>query len=206
MCAPPDACRSCRLGEVVGRLTIGFLEAFARAHGLDHAVAISGWSMTSDAHHFVAPKYDTVRRCVQESIDRAGIPPQAIDAINAHAASTRIGDQVEYDALASVFGGDLPPVTANKSLIGHAMGASSAIESILAVKGMINGRLPPTINYQTPDPDCDLDYVPNEAREVHPRTALSNSFGMGGQNACLVMPAPRRVGKRSGHNLSSSNS
>lgn len=160
-------------------------EAFARAHGLDHAVAISGWSMTSDAHHFVAPKYDTVRRCMQESIDRAGIPPRAIDAINAHAASTRIGDQVEYDALASVFGGELPPVTANKSLIGHAMGASSAIESILAVKGMTDGLLPPTINHQ-PDPQIDIDCVADGQRRVDQTFVLKNAFGFGGCNACAV--------------------
>ena len=160
-------------------------EAFARAHGLEVAVAIGGWSMTSDAHHFVAPNLDTVRRCIQESIDRAGISAKAVDAVNAHAASTRIGDKVEYDALASVFGGDLPPVTANKSLIGHAMGASSAIESILAIKGMGDGLLPPTINYQA-DPQIDIDCVADRQRKVDQTFVLKNAFGFGGCNACAV--------------------
>jgi 3-oxoacyl-[acyl-carrier-protein] synthase II len=160
-------------------------EAFARAHGLDYAIAIKGWSMTSDAHHFVAPHFDTVRRCIQESIDRAGIAPEAIDAINAHAASTRVGDKVEYDALCSVFGTRLPPVSANKSLIGHAMGASSAIESILAFKGMQEEILPPTINYR-PDPEIPIDCVPDKPRKLGQRYLLKNAFGFGGCNACVV--------------------
>lgn len=160
-------------------------KAFARAHGLDYAVAIRGWSMTSDAHHFVAPNFDTVRRCIQESIDQARISPGTIDAINTHAASTRIGDKVEYDALSSVFGNVLPPVTANKSLIGHAMGASSAIESIFAVKGMGDGLLPPTINYLA-DPKIDIDCVPDVHRRVDQTFVLKNSFGFGGCNACAV--------------------
>ncbi len=160
-------------------------EAFARAHGLDHAVAISGWSMTSDAHHFVAPNRDTVQRCIQECIGQAGISPRAIDAINAHATSTRIGDQVEYDALSSVFGDDLPPVTANKSLTGHAMGASSAIESILALMGMADGLLPPTINYRV-DPKIDMDCVADGKRKVDQTFVLKNAFGFGGCNACAV--------------------
>jgi 3-oxoacyl-[acyl-carrier-protein] synthase II len=165
-------------------------EAFARAHGLDYAVAIGGWSMTSDAHHFVAPNLDTVRRCIQESIDRAGISAQTVDAVNAHAASTRIGDKVEYDALEAVFGGDLPPVTANKSLIGHAMGASSAIESILAIEGMNDGLLPPTINYQA-DPQIDIDCVADGQRKVDQTFVLKNAFGFGGCNACAVF---QRIG------------
>ncbi|MCJ7830851.1 MAG: beta-ketoacyl-[acyl-carrier-protein] synthase family protein, partial [Desulfobacterales bacterium] len=147
---------------------------------------ISGWSMTSDAHHFVAPHFKTVRRCIQESIDRAGIPPGAIDAVNAHAASTRVGDKVEYDALSSVFGRRPPPVTANKSLIGHAMGASSAIESIFAIKGMLANLLPPTINYRA-DPEIPIDCVAEGSRKVDQTYVLKNAFGFGGCNACIVL-------------------
>ncbi len=160
-------------------------QAFADAHGLDYAVTIEGWSMSSDAYHFVAPNYKTVRRCIHESIEQAGLKPERVDAVNAHAASTRVGDKVEFDALSSVFKGILPPVTANKSLIGHAMGASSAIESIFAIKGMLDGCLPPTINYQA-DPQIDIDCVAEGSRSVDQTFVLKNAFGFGGCNACVV--------------------
>lgn len=160
-------------------------EGFARANGLAFDVAIAGWSMTSDAHHFVAPHFDTVRRCIQECIDQAGIGPEAIDAVNAHAAATRVGDKVEFDALQSVFGRRLPPVTANKSLIGHAMGASSAIESIFSVMGMRDGKLPPTINHRE-DPELPIDCVAEGSRKVDQTYVLKNAFGFGGCNACIV--------------------
>lgn len=160
-------------------------EEFALAHGLTYQVGIAGWSMTSDAHHYVAPHLETVRRCIAEAIEHAGISPQAIDAVNAHATSTRVGDKVEYEALKSVFGAKLPPVTANKSLFGHAMGASSAIESIYALHGMVAGILPPTINYQ-PDPEIPIDCVANECRAVDQTFVLKNAFGFGGCNSCIV--------------------
>lgn len=160
-------------------------QAFADAHGLDYAVAVRGWSMSSDAYHFVAPNYETVRRCIRESIAQAGITPEMVDAVNAHAASTRVGDKVEFDALSSIFGDGLPPVTANKSLIGHAMGASSAIESIFAIKGLLDGRLPPTINYRA-DPEIDIDCVAEGSRAVDQTFVLKNAFGFGGCNACVV--------------------
>lgn len=160
-------------------------EAFARDHGLGYQIAIAGWSMTSDAHHFVAPHLDTVRRCIQESLQQAGVAPGDVDAVNAHAASTRVGDKVEYEALREVFGAELPPVTANKSLTGHAMGASSAIESVLAFEGMLAGMLPPTINYR-PDPELPLDCVAEGARRVDQTFVLKNAFGFGGCNTCVV--------------------
>lgn len=160
-------------------------ETFARAHGLDYDVEIAGWSMTSDAHHHVAPNLETIQRCIEESIAQAGISPREIDAVNAHAASTRIGDKVEWDALKQVFHGNVPPVSANKSMIGHVMGASSAIESILAVRGMQTGLLPPTINY-SPDPDIPIDCVPEGCRSVDQEYVLKNAFGFGGCNACIV--------------------
>jgi 3-oxoacyl-[acyl-carrier-protein] synthase II len=158
---------------------------FARAHGLPSSVEMAGWSMTSDAHHFVAPFLDTVRRCIAQSIADAGVPPEAIDAVNAHAASTRIGDKVEYDALADVFQERIPPISANKSLIGHCMGASSAIETILAVKSIEEGVLLPTINH-LPDPEIKIDIAPSTARSLLQQYVLKNAFGFGGCNACAV--------------------
>ncbi|MEW6666888.1 MAG: beta-ketoacyl-[acyl-carrier-protein] synthase family protein [Thermodesulfobacteriota bacterium] len=160
-------------------------EEFAAVHGLDHPIEIAGWSMTSDAHHFVAPHLKTVTRCIAECIEDSGISSHDVDAVNAHAASTKIGDRVEHDALRAVFGDAVPPVSANKSLTGHAMGASSAMESILAMQGMLNGVLPPTINY-APDPEIVLDCVPEGARRVEQEYVLKNSFGFGGFNACIV--------------------
>lgn len=158
---------------------------FAQSHGLNHSAEIAGWSMTSDAHHFVAPNLKTVSQCIRGAITDAGISPEDISAINAHAASTRVGDKIEYDALASVFGEDIPPVSANKSLIGHAMGASSAVESILTLRGMDHDMLIPTINY-TPDPDIKIDCVPGGKRSLFQEFVLKNSFGFGGCNSCVV--------------------
>ncbi|MDO9111987.1 MAG: beta-ketoacyl-[acyl-carrier-protein] synthase family protein, partial [Desulfatirhabdiaceae bacterium] len=118
-------------------------------------------------------------------IDNSGISPHDIDVVNAHATSTKIGDQVEYLALKAVFGNAMPPVSANKSLIGHAMGASSAIESIFAMEGMMNGMVPPTLNY-TPDPEMILDCVSEGARRLDQEYVLKNSFGFGGCNSCIV--------------------
>jgi 3-oxoacyl-[acyl-carrier-protein] synthase II len=109
-------------------------ESFAATYGLDYSIEIAGWSMTSDAHHYVSPNLSTVTRCMVECIAQSGISLQDIDVVNAHAASTKIGDKVEFDALKAIFGKSVPPVTANKSLLGHAMGASSAIESFLPWK------------------------------------------------------------------------
>ena len=159
--------------------------AFTRSHGLKAFAEIAGWAMTSDAYHFVAPNKDTVRRCIAESIADAGIPPDKIDAVNAHAASTRIGDKVESEAFREIFGRRIPPVTANKSLIGHAMGASSAIESIFTLKGMQTGTLPPTINHR-PDPELKLDCVTDQPVRIAQEYTLKNAFGFGGCNSCVV--------------------
>jgi 3-oxoacyl-[acyl-carrier-protein] synthase II len=172
------------ISEGAGGIIIA-TEEFARTHGLNYHIEIAGWSMTSDAYHFVAPNFETVRRCVAESIKNAGISPSDIDAVNAHAASTKIGDKVEYDVAKAVFGNDLPPVSANKSMIGHAMGASSVIEAIFLIKGMLNDVLLPTINY-TPDPDMELDCVPEGTRKLHQEYVLKNAFGFGGCNSCIV--------------------
>ncbi len=118
------------------------------------------------------------------------LPPHDIDAVNAHAASTKVGDKVEFDALKAVFGNQIPLVSANKSMIGHAMGASSAIESIFAMEGMLSETLLPTINY-TPDPEIELDCVAEGARHLEQEFVLKNSFGFGGCNACVVF---QRIG------------
>jgi 3-oxoacyl-[acyl-carrier-protein] synthase II len=159
---------------------------FADTHGLDFAIEIAGWSMTSDAHHFVAPYLETVTRCMADSIDNAGISLHDIDSVNAHAASTRMGDKVEYQALKTLYGDKIPPVTANKSMLGHAMGASSAIESIFAMEGMVRGIVPPTINYK-PDQELKFDCVSDGPREIGQEFVLKNSFGFGGCNACIVL-------------------
>ncbi|MDQ1277063.1 MAG: 3-oxoacyl-[acyl-carrier-protein] synthase, partial [Thermodesulfobacteriota bacterium] len=159
---------------------------FAGAHGLFPKIEMKGWAMTSDAHHFVAPNLDTVRRCIAASIIHAGLQPENIDAVNAHGTSTRSGDRVEGDALRAVFGERIPPVSANKSQIGHAMGASSAIEMILAMEGMRRETLLPTINYK-PDPEIVLDCVAEGARPLAQEFVLKNAFGFGGCNACMVL-------------------
>ncbi len=158
---------------------------FADAHGLSYGIELAGWSMTSDACHFVAPNFETVRRAISESIQDAGIQPGDIDCINAHATSTRVGDRVEFDALKAVFGHGMPPVCAVKSLTGHCMGASSAIESVLAMESMQRETLLPTLNY-TPDPEMVMDCVAEGARPLDQEFVLKNAFGFGGCNACIV--------------------
>ena len=172
------------ISEGAGALILATRE-FADAHGLGYHTELAGWSMTSDAHHFVMPYQETIRRCIAGALEDAAITPNQIDAINAHATSTRIGDQVEYDALRAVFGNQLPPVSANKSQIGHAMGASSAIETIFAIEGMRQGVVLPTINYQA-DPEIQLDCVAEGARRLDQQYVLKNAFGFGGCNACAV--------------------
>jgi 3-oxoacyl-[acyl-carrier-protein] synthase II len=151
---------------------------------------MAGWSMTSDASHFVSPNLSTVQRCIDEAIVNAGLRPEDIDAVNAHATSTKIGDKVEADALRNIFGKNIPPVSANKSQLGHAMGASSAIELILAMEGMIKETLLPTINY-VPDKEIEIDCVAEGARKLDQEFVLKNAFGFGGCNSCLIL---RRTG------------
>ncbi|MBU1568887.1 MAG: beta-ketoacyl-[acyl-carrier-protein] synthase family protein [Proteobacteria bacterium] len=158
---------------------------FAETHGLHYSAELAGWSMTSDAHHFVAPYLETIKQCMQNALTDASLRPRDIAAINAHAASTKVGDKTEYEAIKAIFGDTLPPVSANKSLIGHAMGASSVIETIFALQGQEESVLPPTINY-TPDPEIDIDCVIEGKRSLDQEFFLKNSFGFGGCNACAV--------------------
>lgn len=177
------------ISEGAGAVILATRE-FAAAHGLRYTIELAGWSMTCDAQHFVMPARDTIHQCMVEALRDAGVAPADIAAVNAHATSTRIGDQVEWEALKAVFPGGLPPISANKSLIGHAMGASSALETILALRGMEENVILPTINYQ-PDPEMALDCVAEGARPLPQEHVLKNAFGFGGCNACAVF---RRVG------------
>jgi 3-oxoacyl-[acyl-carrier-protein] synthase II len=161
-------------------------EEFAKAHGLKPRIEMAGWSMTSDASHFVLPNLETVQRCIADTIANAGLQFDDIDAINAHATSTKAGDKVEADALSNIFGKNVPPVSANKSQLGHPMGASSAIEAILAMEGMVKDILLPTINY-VPDPGIVIDCVAEGARTLSQEFVLKNAFGFGGCNSCLVL-------------------
>jgi 3-oxoacyl-[acyl-carrier-protein] synthase II len=158
---------------------------FARAHGLRADFALAGWSLTSDAHHPVAPHRPTIARCIAEAIAAAELRPDAIATVNAHASSTKVGDKIEDEALHDVFGEAVPPVTANKSQLGHAMGAASVIESMLALEGMRHGVVLPTLNL-TPDPDIHLDIVTAARPLPEQEYVLKSAFGFGGTNTCLV--------------------
>jgi 3-oxoacyl-[acyl-carrier-protein] synthase II len=177
------------ISEGAGAIILATRE-FAAAHGLPYRIELAGWGMTSDAHHFVVPNMATIRQCICDALADAGLSAGDIAAVNAHATSTRIGDKVEFDALRSVFSDSLPPVSANKSQIGHAMGASSAIETIFALRGMEEDVVLPTINYQA-DPDIDIDCVAEGKRTLRQEHLLKNAFGFGGCNACAIF---RRVG------------
>jgi 3-oxoacyl-[acyl-carrier-protein] synthase II len=163
-------------------------------HALERGVKIYaevlGYAVSSDAYHVSAPDPDGTGSALamRRAIADAGLTPEDIQYINAHATATPIGDPAEVVAIKSVFGSRAYeiPVNATKSMIGHLMGAAGAVEAIATIMTIQDNILHPTINYETPDPECDLDCVPNEARRAHVDIALSNSFGFGGQNACLV--------------------
>jgi len=178
------------MGEGAGVLVLESLE-HARARDARIYGEISGYGMTADAHHITAPAPggDGGARAMQAALADAGLRPEDIDYINAHGTSTPANDKAETEAIQRVFGeraGRLA-VSATKSMTGHLLGAAGAIELIATLLTLRHGIIPPTINYEHPDPECDLDYVPNECRHAPVRVALSNSFGFGGQNACLVV-------------------
>jgi 3-oxoacyl-(acyl-carrier-protein) synthase len=166
---------------------------------LEHALSrgariyaeILGHSATSDAFHIAQPDPDAVGaiRTMRWALADAGIPPFEIDYINAHGTSTPLNDSTETKAIKTVFGEHAYKlaISSTKSMIGHAMGASGTLEAIASILTVVHGTIHPTINYTTPDPECDLDYVPNQARKRPVRYALSNSFGLGGQNACIII-------------------
>ncbi|MFN8634387.1 MAG: beta-ketoacyl-ACP synthase II [Chloroflexota bacterium] len=155
---------------------------------------IRGYGATSDAYHLTGPDPSGTAsaRAMSLAMEDAGVRREEIDHVNAHATSTPLGDRLETVALRRTLGehADRVTVTANKSMTGHMFAASGALEAIISLLTIQRSLIPPTINYETPDPECDLDYVPNQPREQQVRTVLSNSFGFGGQNACLVMSGP----------------
>lgn len=165
----------------------------AKRRGASIHAELVGYGSASDAHHITAPPPDGAgaAACMAAALHDAGLSADSVDYINAHATSTPVGDAAETEAIKSVFKDRAYslPVSATKSMTGHMLGAAGAIESIFTILALRLGVLPPTINYQHPDPSCDLDYVCNQARQASPRVAISNAFGFGGTNACLVFRA-----------------
>src|ERR1700694_6037902 len=161
------------LGEAAGILVLETLEHASRRDAHIYA-ELTGYGATSDAYHITAPSEggEGAARAMKLALRRAGLEPAAIDYINAHGTSTQLNDRTESQAIRSVFGEQPPPVSSTKSMTGHLIGASGAVEAIVCIKTILEGCLPPTINYECPDPECDLDYVPNFARSAHLDAAL----------------------------------
>ena len=164
----------------------------------DHALArnariyaeVVGYGATADASHITAPDPDGsgAIRCIQRALIRAGRRPEEVGYINAHGTSTPLNDVAETRAFKAVFGESAPriPISSSKSMTGHLLGAAGAFEAMVSILAMYDHYLPPTINLENPDPECDLDYVPNVGRKADPTLAISTSFGFGGHNACLA--------------------
>ena len=187
---PFDAARD---GFVMGEGSAVFvLEDYdhAKARGAKIYAEVLGYGMTGDAHHITMPdpEGDGARRGMLMAISRAGLQPEQIGYINAHGTSTPYNDKFETMAIKRAFGEAAYkiPVSSTKSMIGHTLGAAGALESLICILALRDGKLPPTINYENPDPECDLDYVPNVTRDANIDYALSNSFGFGGHNVSLV--------------------
>jgi len=177
------------LSEGSGVLVIEELN-FARARGARIYAEIIGFGASGDAHHMAAPAPDGegAARCMQVAVEDAGISPSDVQYINAHGTSTELNDKYETQAIKTVFGEHAykMAISSTKSMTGHLLGAAGGVEAAYTVLTIYNQLMPPTINYEFPDPDCDLDYVPNVAREAQIEVALSNSFGFGGTNGTLV--------------------
>ena len=178
------------MGEGAAALIVEELE-FARARGAQILAEVIGYAATSDAFHVVAPAENGVgaRRAMQRALQNARVQPDEIDWISAHGTGTQLNDKYETMAIKEVFGEQAysVPITSTKPLTGHMMGATGALEVIFGIQAIETGIIPPTINYQAPDPDCDLDYVTNAARERRVDTFMSNAFGFGGHNAVLIV-------------------
>lgn len=151
---------------------------------------VTGYGMSSDAYHITTPSPggEGAARCMQAALKDAGLKPEDIDYINAHGTSTKYGDELETTAIKTVFGEHAYKlcVSSTKSMVGHLLGAAGGVEAIFSILSVYHGKVPPTINLDNPDPECDLDYVPKTAKQVDVKFALSNSFGFGGTNACLI--------------------
>ncbi len=178
------------MGEGACVLVVEELEA-ARKRGATIYAEILGYGASNDAHHMAQPDPDFVgvAEMMRRALAGAGVAPEQVGYINAHGTSTPLGDLAETNAIKEVFGKhayDLA-VSSTKSVTGHCFGAAGAIEAMMCVLAIHEGVLPPTINYRNPDPDCDLDYVPNEKRETRVDVALSNAMGLGGHNGCVLV-------------------
>ncbi len=162
----------------------------ARARGADLLAEVAGFGMSGDAHHITAPPEDGAGalRCMQVALADAGLAPDSVDYVNAHGTSTPLGDKAETTAIKGVFGSHARQlaVSSTKSTTGHLLGAAGAVEAIFSVLALRHQVVPPTINYLTPDPGCDLNYTPNTAQERSLKIVISNSFGFGGTNGTLV--------------------
>jgi 3-oxoacyl-[acyl-carrier-protein] synthase II len=194
---PPRASRpfdATRAGFVMGEgacvLVLEELEAAARRGATVYA-EILGYGMSNDAHHLAQPDPESVgvAEMMRRALERAGVEPGQVGYINAHGTSTPLGDAAETRAIKEVFGEHAYrlAVSSTKSVTGHCFGAAGAVEAMMCVLAVRDGVLPPTMNYVHPDPDCDLDCVPNEAREVQVDVALSNAMGLGGHNGCVLV-------------------
>jgi len=194
----PDTCRPFSrdrsgmiLGEGAAILVLEPLEA-ARARGARIHGEILGFGMSSDAHHITQPSAEGAALAISAAIEDAGLSPQAVGYINAHGTGTLGNDSTETRAIRQVFGAhaDRLAVSSTKSLHGHALGATGALEAVASLLALREGLLPPTANYTVPDPECDLDVIPNTARPLRVEYALSNSFAFGGLNAVLAFRGP----------------
>jgi 3-oxoacyl-[acyl-carrier-protein] synthase II len=190
-CRPFDADRD---GFVVSEgAAVLVLEALehALARGATIHAEIVGYGTSVDANHIAAPleSGEGAILAMRTALNRAGLDPEAVNYINAHGTSTRLNDVSETRAIKTLLGEHAYniAVSSSKSMHGHLLGAAGALEALICVKVLGDGIIPPTINYETPDPDCDLDYVPNQARQARVGVAMSNSFGFGGHNACVVL-------------------
>jgi 3-oxoacyl-[acyl-carrier-protein] synthase II len=177
------------MAEAAGALVLECLEHARRRDAPIYAELV-GYGATSDAYHITAPSEggEGAARAMRIALRKARLQPSAIGYINAHGTATPQNDRTETQAIKEVFGTNTtPPVSSTKSMTGHLVGASGAVETIVCIKAILDGCLPPTINYDNPDPECDLDYVPNVARPAKVDAALSNSLGFGGHNTALIV-------------------
>ena len=178
------------MGEGSGILILESLE-YAQARGANILCEFTGYGTTDDAHHISAPAEDGAgaANSMRLALESSSLSLEDIDYINAHGTSTYLNDKSETSAIKTVFGEQAYkiPVSSTKSMTGHLLGASGALEAVISVMAIMDNILPPTINYETPDPVCDLDYVPNQSRKAEPNHVMSNSFGFGGHNATLIL-------------------
>jgi len=175
------------LGEGAGIIILEEMESAIKRGGKIYAELV-GYGSTVDGYHITEPDWQNQARCIRLALDEAAISPGDIDYINAHGTATVLNDISETKAIKAALGerSRKVPVSSNKSMTGHLLAAAGAVEAIFTILTIRDGIIPPTINYETPDPECDLDYVPNVARKAEVNIALSNSFGFGGANAALV--------------------